>query len=275
MIEEHQLYGGKIKLTFDPEKHLYRANGKIVNGVTTILGILNKPLLVSWSSKECAKELGYYERQIWSPEGYSAVPEEEQATGLARLNAILEHLKIMTSDEYWSFLHNAKGAHMRRKSEAANIGTLVHSFIEDYIKGNNPELPTIPKVRNGVDAFLKWVDENKVKFILSEQKVYSLKYKYPGTLDFTAIVNDIPTLGDIKTSNFFNKEMFLQTAAYQHARQEEHPEEKYDQHIIVRCGKDGTLEIFKTNEYKKNIKSFIACCQIYNWQKEEIYQKLK
>lgn len=268
-LETHSLYGGTVELVshFDSKNHSYKVDGKIVDGVTTILGVLDKPFLTPWAAKMTVMDLGYYERQVWTPKGYVEAPEEEQATGLARMNAILEHFKIMTADEFWATLHNAKNAHMRRKQEAASIGTLVHAWIEDYIKGKNPALPTIPKVRNGVDAFRKWVGENNVKFKLSEQKVYSKKYKVAGTLDWTAEVNGVETLGDIKTSNFFNPEMFWQTSAYQHARQEEFPNEKYDQQIIVRCGKDGELEVFISKDYKKNIKAFAACVAIYRRKK--------
>ena len=267
-LETHTLYGGTVTLTFDLARHVYRVGSTVVNGVTTILGVLDKPFLTAWASKEAVIELGYYDKQLWSPTGYVGVPEEDQAAGLARLNATLEHFKIMTADEYWQALHNAKGAHMRKKQAAANIGTMVHSWIENYIKGNDPELPTIPKVRNGVDAFLKWIDENKVEFKLSEQKIYSKKYKVAGTLDWTAIVNGVPTMGDIKTSNFFDQKMFWQVSAYQHARQEEYPEEKYDQQVIVRCSKEGELEVVYSKDYKKNIKAFAACVTIFNRLKE-------
>lgn len=268
-LETHSLYGGTVTLVsnFDSKNHSYTVDGKIVDGVTTILGVLDKPFLTPWASKMAVMDLGYYERQIWTPKGYVEAPEVEQAEGLARMNAILEHFKIMTADEFWAALHNAKNAHMRKKQEAASIGTLVHTWIEGYIKGVKQELPTIPKVRNGVDAFIKWVEQNNVVFQLSEKKVYSRKYKVAGTLDWTAIVNGISTLGDIKTSNFFNPEMFWQTSAYQHARQEEFPEEKYDQQIIVRCGKDGELEVFISKEYKKDIKAFAACATIYRRKK--------
>jgi len=269
MFEEYKLYNGEITITFDPAKHVYRANGIVVNGVTTILGVLDKPFLTSWASKEAVKELGYYERQIWTPNGYIDVPQEEQAEGLGRLNATLEHFKIMTADEYWHTLHQAKNAHTRRKQEAASIGTMTHKWIEDYIKGFNPEMPTIPKVKNGVEAFLKWLNGNKVEFKLSEAKVYSKKFKIAGTLDWTAIVNGISTLGDIKTSNFFDQKFFWQTSAYQYARQEEYPDEAYGQQVIIRCDKnDGTVEVFTSTEYRKNIKAFAACITIFNRQKQ-------
>src|SRR3990167_8228957 len=205
-LETHKLYNDKVELTFDESKHTYRVDGEVVNGVTTILGVLDKPMLIPWAVKETVKEMGYYEKQIWTPTGYVGIPQEEQAVGNTRLKAILEHFKVMTSDEYWQMLHNAKGSYRNKRDEAANIGTMVHQWIEDFIKGKNPPMPEIEKVRNGVEAFMNWIAENHVEFVLSEQKIYSKKFRIAGTLDWTAKVNGVSTMGDTKTSNFFNPE---------------------------------------------------------------------
>lgn len=271
-MEEYHLYNGEIVLTADfaGKKHEYRVNGKVVDGVTTILGILNKPMLIGWAAKEAVKDIGYYERDSWDDKikRYVPAPLEEQEKGLQRCISIHERIKTMDIDEYWLALHNAKGASNRKKTEAADIGTLVHTFVEDYIKGKNPSVPDLPKVREGAEAFMKWVNANDIKFTLSEKKVWSKKYKVAGTLDWAGYVNGVPTMGDTKTSNFFNPEMFWQVSAYQHARQEEYPEEQYEQQMIVRVGKDGTLEVFTSRDYKKNIKAFAACQTVFDRQRE-------
>src|SRR3990167_10865317 len=174
-LETHKLYNDKVELTFDESKHTYRVDGEVVNGVTTILGVLDKPMLIPWAVKETVKALGYYEKQIWSPAGYIGVPEEEQAVGNTRIIAALNHMKIMTPDEYWQTLHNAKGSYRNKGEEAANIGTMTHSWIESYIKGENLAMPEIEKVKNGVEAFKKWVSENKDDFGFSEKNIFSKK----------------------------------------------------------------------------------------------------
>ena len=288
MIERFLLYKGEIELLviFNNDKHEYRvknagqddSEATLVAGPTTPLGVLDKPLLVPWASKMAVKDLGYYEKQIWTPDGYIPVSEQEQAKGFERMMSILQRVKTMDAKEYWEALHQAKGAHRRGKEEAGDSGTLVHQFVEDYInwtmgKSKKPVMPKLPKVKEGVQAWLRWVKETgDVKFTLSEQKIYSKQHRYAGTLDFACTINGIPTMGDLKTSNFFNPEMFWQVSAYQFARLEEFPEEKYTQQIIVRCGKDGTLEVKTSDRYEQSIQSFLACWVI--WKEKQILKKV-
>lgn len=284
MIERFLLYDGEIELLtiFNNDKHEYRVKlssepdevATLVAGPTTPLGILDKPMLVPWASKMAVKDLGYYEKQTWSPSGYLRAPEADQAKGFERMVSIHNRLKTMEPKEYYEALHQAKGAHRRGKEDAGDSGTLVHEFVENYInwtmgKCAKPEMPKLPKVKEGAQAWMKWVAEaGDVKFTLSEQKVYSKKHVYAGTLDFACVINGVPTMGDLKTSNFFEPSMFWQVSAYQYARLEEFPTEHYDQQIIVRCGKDGKLEVKTSNRYEESIRAFLACWIIWKEKME-------
>lgn len=143
MEELFTLYRGEIvlKTIFNNDKHEYRVKRagtdedfKLVPGPTTALGVLDKPFLVPWASKEAVKDLGYYDKQTWTPDGYVPVPEEEQSRGLERMLSIKNRIATMDADEYWQALHQAKGAHNRRKDGAADAGTLTHLFVEQWIK---------------------------------------------------------------------------------------------------------------------------------------------
>lgn len=288
MIERFQLYNGQIELLviFNNDKHEYRVKktgeddslAELVPGPTTALGVLNKPLLVPWASKMAVKDMGYYEKQLWTPDGYVKIPEKEQAAGFERMVSIHNRIKTMEPKEYWELLNTAKGAHRRGKEDAADAGTLVHSFVEDYInwtmgKGPAPETPKLPQVKEGAEAWLTWVQSvGDIKFTLSEQKIYSKKHKYAGTLDFACIINGVPMMGDLKTSNYFYPEMFWQISAYQFARIEEFPDEHYDAQILVRCGKDGTLEVKTSDRYKQSTEAFLATWVI--WKEKNQLKKL-
>ena len=288
MTERFQLYNGEIELLviFNKDKHEYwvkkigeaDSEAVLVPGPTTPLGVLDKPLLVPWAAKMAVKDMGYYEKQNWTPDGYVKVPEKEQALGFERMVSILNRVKTMEPKEYYDALHNAKGAHRRGKTEAADAGTLVHEFVEHYInhtmgKGPMPEMPTLPQVKEGAQAWLRWVDSvGDIQFTLSEQKIYSRKHVYAGTLDFACIINGVPMMGDLKTSNFFYPEMFWQISAYQYARIEEFPEEHYDQQILVRCGKDGSLEVKTSDRYQQSVDAFLACWVI--WKEKNALKKI-
>lgn len=276
----YSMYGGDIELktVFNNDRHEYWVRDATVPdsefskvpGPTTALSILDKPMLVPWASKEAVKAMGWYEREMWTPDGYVPLSEEEQAIGYARMVSILERTKTMNPNEYWDALKQAKSAHTRKKEASADNGTLVHAWVEAFCKGENPKMPTLPLVVKGVEAWLRWIDTaGDVKFTLSEQKIYSKKYNYAGTLDFACTINGVPTMGDLKTSNFFSPSMFYQVSAYQLARQEEFPEEKYAEQIIVRCGKDGTLEVIKSTGFEQDSEAFIASWVIYKRMQEQ------
>lgn len=75
-------------------------------------------------------------------------------------------------------------------------------------------------------------------------------------------------MGDVKTSNFFYPEMFWQISAYQYARLEEFPNEQYGQQVLVRCGKDGSLEVKISNRYQQSIEAFLATWVIWREKNE-------
>src|SRR3990167_1567261 len=94
------------------KRDLYSANGQPVQGVTTIIGKLDKPALVGWA----AKEASLYVARYW------------------------ESGKAYPSDYIEAVLQNAKAAHRVKKEKAGDIGTDIHALCEAYC-GNqlNPE----------------------------------------------------------------------------------------------------------------------------------------
>jgi Tfp pilus assembly protein FimT len=246
---QHLIYGGEISLDFNEAKHLYTVGGKKVDGVTSILGVISKPALVNWSARMTAEYV---------------MENFEEKMSRTRMEALCE---------------KAKGAHRIKKESAGDIGHLVHSWVENWIKGSKEEpLPENASAKNGCEAFMKWVRENRVEFINSEKVCYSKKHNYAGTYDFTAIVNGNKVLGDIKTSSGIYDEYFFQTAAYQKAVQEETGEE-FESHLIVNCkkepDKDGKiLELKYSRDYEKNVEAFLAALTLHrriNELKDEKY----
>lgn len=230
-----KLYGGDVELDFEEEKHVYRANGKRIESVTGVLGVIAKPALVPWAAKMVADHI-----------------EANLKPGVS-----LDEMQIK------DLCKAAKAAPNTKRDNAAQIGTFVHDWIDQWAKGNKQPMPIHPQVRNGVEAFLQWVNENHVEFHCSEIKIYSKKWEYAGTLDFEATVNGKRMLGDIKTSSGIYDEMFFQTSAYQIAREEEYPELKYEGHIIVNCKKDGTLAVKVSTEYEENKTAFLCALGLH------------
>lgn len=243
MITKSKLYNGEVELVFDSVKHTYEANGKIVFGVTSITGILDKPALVYWAANMAAE---WFEKNV--PLG-TMIDEISRAR-------IIEGLKT-------AFRHRSK--------EAADIGTAVHKYLEEYLNAgiNGDPLPPMPvneNIYNAIKAFLEWTRVNKVKFIAAERKVYSRKYGYAGTLDALGYVNGELCIIDFKTSSGIYPEMFLQTSAYAKAVNEEDGT-KIKTCYIVRVPKDGSeFEVQKDDHMKLNFESFLGCLENYKRQ---------
>jgi hypothetical protein len=150
---------------------VYKVNGKRVPGVTTVLGVINKPALLKW------------------------------ANGLG--------LQGIDSSTYVDAL--------------ANIGTLAHEMIQEYLGGpqwdRNAYTPTeIDTAENAVLSFFEWerVSGFKMETEAIELQLVSEKYLYGGTVDWVGTINGQKWLVDIKTSKGLFPEHTYQVAAYHH-----------------------------------------------------------
>ncbi len=222
----NKLYKDEIELVFEPMGHKYTVDDKPVRSVTNINSIIAKPALVPWAANMAVQSM---REAIKAGESYDEL-YLENAFGEARI------------------------AHSKKKTDSGVLGTLVHKWVENYIgwrvyqaseKGKlDPKVDTLKPAmtinetaQKACERFLFWEAEHKVKFLVTEQVVYSKEYNYTGTLDFICVIDGKMYVGDLKTSSGIWPEYYLQTAAYRHARLEEYPTEEYAGQVIVRVGK--------------------------------------
>lgn len=231
----HLLYNDTVELVFDPAKHLYTVDGNKVDGTTGALSVIAKPALLYWAVN---KTIEHLTRCFQPGESY-------------------DEIQLKT------FFENAKMAHRKKATEAADIGSLVHDWISDHVKQKNPRLPTNRFARNAVETFIKWEADHHVMFLESERALYSKQYNYAGTLDFIAVVDGKVKIGDYKTSTGIWDEYWFQIASYQQAYLEEFPAREISGGIIVRIGKDGSLEVAERDDYEKNVAAFNAALVLY------------
>ena len=237
---------------FNKENHTYTLDDKPLTGVTTILSVVAKPALIQWSANEA---INYVEEYLRAG------------------NTILS----LGEPTVEKMLKEARTAHRRKKEDAGQKGVDIHSLVENWIKdGSLPEEPNEQLIN-----FISWAQENKVKFLASEQQVYSRKYWYAGTYDFICEIDGKKYVGDLKTSSgIYGREYFAQCAAYRLAYNEientkersfiekllgKWPEGKDPFHgvVIVRCGKNGDFEVKYSFDYKTDKKIFLACLELY------------
>ena len=247
-----KLYNGEVELEFIPEKHVYTYNGKKVDGTTGILGVINKPALMYWAVNQA---VAFFINAIKPGISYDEIQLKAMAEGM-------------------------KASPRKKSGDAADIGKLVHEWIESYIKGEKPTTPINEQMKNAIDSFLKWEKESGVKFVHSEKVVFSRKYNYAGTLDFIGEIDGKLLLGDFKTSKGIWDEYWLQTSAYQQAYLEEFPESEILGQVIVRIGKDGVLEVrnSEVEDYEPNRDAFNAALTLsrrLQYYKDKAYQAKK
>lgn len=220
--------------------HKYFYDAKPMTGVTTILGTIAKPQLISWASKMC----------------YEYVKEHaDYADGIY-------HIK---EDE----LELAKNAHARKKTDAGDMGTKVHAWVELYTSTNEcPAMPEDEQERKMAEKFHAWVVENKVKFLESEKQVYNLTEWYAGTLDFICEIDGKKYIGDFKTSSgIYSREYFAQCAGYRWAFEDMGDKNEYNGSVIVRCGKKGDFEVKTSYDHETDLEIFKSALKLYRLNK--------
>lgn len=236
-----KLYNNTVELSFDENRHIFKANGTNVISVTACTSIIDK-----------SRPLIYW------------------AVNLSR-DYMLANIKDLIADskgdDILRLIEEASKQHSIKKEEAATAGTEAHKWCELFIKAKTkkdyPELPKDPKVYNAVTAFLKWVDEHEVKFIDSEKHVYSKKYKYAGIMDASAVINRKKSVIDFKTSKGFYNEFRFQVAAYQAADEEETGKEYSGDKWIVKFDKEtGEFDARQFDGQKEDFKAFLSCLNL-------------
>uniref|UniRef100_A0A6H2A1A9 PD-(D/E)XK endonuclease-like domain-containing protein n=1 Tax=viral metagenome TaxID=1070528 RepID=A0A6H2A1A9_9ZZZZ len=172
---------------------------------------------------------------------------------------------MLSRSEVAAAVESAVTEHQKKKDEAATNGKLVHAWAEAHARGvmlGEPRPPVgddLPdQVVQGINAFLDWIEESKVKFLATERMVYSKEHGYYGFADKVIEIGGKRYLGDYKTSGGIYPEMYFQVAAYRKAWEEEMG--PLDGHMIIRFGKDdGKFEVTTIDSYEEDFQAFLAC----------------
>lgn len=248
------LYKGTIELCFEEARHRFTVNNKPVLSVTAATSVVDK-----------SRPLIYW------------------ATGLSR-DFLMENLKKLIADtkgdKIAALIEEAVKQHQIKKEKAANAGTQIHAWVSQFIKAKTekdwPVIPKDPQIYNGINAFLKWVDEYKVKFLSSEKFIYSKKYKYAGIMDADGIIARRTCPIDFKAANGMYSENRFQLAGYQGAVEEESGKLYSGNKWLVRFGKDdGEFEAHEYAEHDRDYKAFLAALTLRRRLKEldKFYRK--
>jgi hypothetical protein len=188
---------------FDDKKHAYFLNGKPMLGCTSVLGVIAKPALVPWAARMAVDYLVQVGKPYYGPN-----------------DDLVDHY-IVNGEQ----LDAAKTAHRRKKEDAAEKGTDLHELVEKWvgvcIAGNAGQ--PLPKGNNWVGEeeyapiapFIEWARKEQIRFIATEQRLYSKALWVAGTCDLIFEKNGKRYIGDIKTyKKIWDRVPLIQCAGY-------------------------------------------------------------
>lgn len=195
------------------------------------------------------------------------------------------------------------------KNKSAEEGTLLHETVESILKNEKISIPT--SVAPAVRAFLDFKNQNQIIPYKIEERIISKKHHYAGTMDCLAELNGQLGVLDIKTSVAIYRDYGIQTSAYVEALREDPsvpPLKRWilrlDQarycikgcgakmrekggNIKIREGKTkigncshvwgemlGEVELKELPEIEKDIKAFLACKVLWEWEHEFWLKKI-
>jgi hypothetical protein len=207
-------------LIFYPGSHRYRLDGKWVPGVTTILGVLDKPAIPKWAAGMVAEYVAD------NPAG-------------------VEELRNMGRGP---MVHALKNLPWQRRDQAGTRGNLLHDYAEALLHGR--EVDVAEEHVPVMEQALTFMEEWHIEPLLIEAPCASREHQWAGTLDLIAKYRrpDLGTEGvaifDWKSGKALYPEFAWQLNAYAHAEfhgvgGDEHPLPKCDAAFGVQIRPDG------------------------------------
>jgi hypothetical protein len=217
---------------------------KEYTGITTVLGVIAKPALIQWAANMTAEYL---------------------ALNVTRFSK--EHDDIGYRFDLMAFaevLAEARTAHAKKRDKAADAGTDLHALVEEWVRlciehnAGDPKLAfsfddrpeyIIPAA---IDPFARWARRENIRFIASEQRLYSRSLWVAGTCDLIFKKDGKRYIGDIKTyKKIWDRVPILQCAGYAIMWEE-----------MQLSGKSGKISVIDGNPYQPNAMTIDGYCVI-------------
>jgi hypothetical protein len=194
----------------------YDVDGRKVPRVTSILSILAKPALIPWAAKCAVEEI-------------MRVEKTESGRG--------DEIYLQGNGDFWLIekeqlemaLGAALTAHKRESEAAKEIGSIVHTMIQDNLTGKAPQPPMVPEVAIAWESYKLWKrDYGPITVEAVEIEVANVKCEFPyaGKVDYIGKVSPPVTikggnryphyrvLADFKVQASIYPETAMQLAAY-------------------------------------------------------------
>lgn len=246
-----------VKLIVDGRQHFYQigADEKWHPGVTTALGMINKPALIPWAAKMVSENIKEALMEHWATPG----TEDRDKQHLSK-----EQIERICLE--------GKNIYKKKSQAAADVGTRAHKAIDLILHGEPYQLDDDIKIP--VEAFLDWKGRQTLTFELGDTRIGSRLFGYGGSLDMVAFDGNEAILIDLKTSNGIYPEMGYQIGAYSQAFKETYGIEVKEA-MILRIGKDKPeFEVKKVGNISACLEGFLAALKLYQLSKWQIFEEV-
>jgi hypothetical protein len=190
--------------TYEDAKHAYKLNGVELPGTTTPLKLVNE---LSWDADGKMTDKSQIIQQ------WALGQMEKELCGSVNpvtLGTLDKYITECQNKDYHvdlekvsELVKEAKKAPAKRFTGAGISGTEIHAQIEERIRfaiANGGYLGDIRSELPQVQNFIDWAVKNKVKFLYSEEPIYSKEWMNCGTVDFICEIDGKILIGDIKTN---------------------------------------------------------------------------
>jgi len=192
------------------------------------------------------------------------------------------------------------------KAKSAEEGTLIHETIEAILRKDPVVVPET--IKPAIGAFMDFYSKNDIVVHKIEERVVSKKHHFAGTMDVLAEVNGKLGVLDIKTSIAIYRDYSMQTSAYIEALRENPTMPELTRWIFrvdqsrpcLKCpatlrdkgGREkirnekgkcehqwgpmkGEYEIKEITTFNEDIKAFLACKDLWEWENEYWLKKIR
>ena len=208
--------GQEVEVQFDEVAHTYVVRHKLhgnvwsdyrpTHGITAPLSVVPKPYLTPWGSKEgvhaTLRHFGKNPKLVADIETFfQDLHDYEKKTRTEDDKPVMSYYRFKKLYPWYSEL---KSAYKAKAKEGQELGTWLHSSIEEFYLSDRKKLPVITPAVEGMwtsftlfDNFFKPVpDKDGLEFV-----VYSLNFGYSGQGDFRGRMNGKTCILDWKSTN--------------------------------------------------------------------------
>lgn len=216
-MPELKFPGGQVvDVQFDETAHSYVVRHKLADGqwtdyrpthgATTPLEVVPKPFLTPWGAKMGVE--GLIEEIYNHPDivdviatGQFYQDKEAMETNL-RLDNGKPAMSSYKFKKLYPWYSAAKAAYKEKSKIGKELGTWLHSSIENFYNSDRKTLPILtPEVQGMWDSFIMFDNFFKPKSEELEFLVYSLQFGYSGQGDFKGWMSGKNCIGDWKSTN--------------------------------------------------------------------------